>query len=62
MSELVLLADFFKAVQVDPRVNSRHISPYTSFIQCWQTNGAAGDLEVFSSEMMGLCKISASSI
>ena len=61
MDDEVLLVDFFKAIEDDPRVNSRHVSLYVSLFQFWITKDAANPLELFSSEVMGLCKISASS-
>jgi hypothetical protein len=61
MNEQVLLVDFFKAIVTDPRVNSRHVSLYVSLLQFWVSNDAKNPLELFSREVMGLCKISASS-
>lgn len=61
MSEQVLLADFFKAIEEDPRVNSRHVSLYVSLFQFWLNKESKSHLELFSKEVMGLCKISASS-
>jgi replication initiation and membrane attachment protein DnaB len=61
MSEQVLLVDFFKAIEEDPRVNSRHVSLYASLFQFWINKENKSRLELFSNEVMGLCKISASS-
>ena len=61
MSEIVLLVDFFTAIETDPRVNSRHISLYVSLFQFWVKNGANNPLQLFGKEVMGICKISASS-
>jgi hypothetical protein len=61
MNDTVLLVEFFKAVEDDPRVNSRHVSLYVSLFQFWISNDAKNPLELFSKEVMGLCKISASS-
>jgi hypothetical protein len=61
MDDKVLLVDFFKAIEDDPRVNSRHVSLYVSLFQFWINKGAENPLELFSKEVMGLCKISASS-
>ena len=61
MDDKVLLVDFFKAIEDDPRVNSRHVSLYVSLFQFWITKDAENPLELFSKEVMGLCKISASS-
>jgi len=61
MSEQVLLVDFFKAIEEDPRVNSRHVSLYVSLFQFWLNKENKNHLELFSKEVMGLCKISASS-
>jgi len=61
MDDKVLLVDFFKAIEDDPRVNSRHVSLYVSLFQFWINKDAANPLELFSKEVMGLCKISASS-
>ena len=61
MSVNVLLVDFFSAIETDPRVNSRHISLYVSLFQFWVKNGANNPLQLFGKEVMGICKISASS-
>ena len=61
MNEQVLLADFFKAVEEDPRINSRHVSLYASIFQFWIKKECKSPLELFSKEVMGFCKISASS-
>jgi hypothetical protein len=61
MNDNVLLVDFFKAVENDPRINSRHISLYVSLFQFWINNDCINPLQLFSKEVMGFCKISASS-
>ena len=61
MNKQVLLADFFKAVEEDPRISSRHVSLYVSIFQFWIKKECESSLELFSKEVMGLCKISASS-
>jgi hypothetical protein len=61
MNEQVLLVDFFKAIEDDPRVNSRHVSLYVSLLQFWVNKNSDGALELFSKEVMNICKISASS-
>jgi hypothetical protein len=61
MNEKVLLVDFFKAIETDPRVNSRHVSLYVSLLQFWVNKDRDGALELFSKEVMNICKISASS-
>jgi hypothetical protein len=61
MNDNVLLVDFFGAVQTDPRVNCRHISLYTALFRQWVAAGFQNPLEMFSKEVMELCKISASS-
>ena len=61
MSEHVLLVDFFKAIETDPRVNSRHVSLYVSLFQFWIKKDFGSPLELFSKEVMSICKISASS-
>ena len=54
MDDKVLLVDFFKAVEDDPRVNSRYISLYVSLFIFWIINDAENPLELFSKEVMGL--------
>jgi hypothetical protein len=61
MEDKVLLVDFFKAIEDDPRVNSRHVSLYVSLFHFWIDKDSINPLELFSREVMGLCKISASS-
>lgn len=61
MNEQVLLVDFFKAIEDDPRVNSRHVSLYVSLFQFWINKDGGNQLELFSKEVMNICKISASS-
>lgn len=61
MNDQVLLADFFKAIEDDPRINSRHVSLYASIFYFWINKKCKSPLELFSREVMGLCKISASS-
>ncbi len=61
MSEQVLLVEFFKAIESDPRVNSRHVSLYASLFKFWMNRNSDGTLELFSKEVMNVCKISASS-
>ena len=61
MDDKVLLVDFFKAIEDDPRVNSRHVSLYVSLFQFWIKKDLENPLELFSREVMVLCKISASS-
>lgn len=61
MIDKVLLVDFFKAIEDDPRVNSRHVSLYVSLFQFWINKDEENPLELFSKEVMRLCKISASS-
>lgn len=61
MIEHMLLVDFFKAIEDDPRVNSRHVSLYVSIFQFWLNKKCKSPLELFSKEIMPFCKISASS-
>ncbi|MFW2476278.1 MAG: hypothetical protein ACN4EP_05160 [Sediminibacterium sp.] len=61
MSEEVLLVDFFRAIENDPRINSRHISLYVSLFQFGLYSECKNRLELFSREVMNVCKISASS-
>ena len=61
MNEQVLLVEFFKAIAGDPRVNCRHVSLYVSLFQFCINKKGDCYLELFSKEVMSICKISASS-
>jgi len=61
MDKQVLLVEFFNAIETDPRVNSRHISLYTSLFLFWINKKEEKALELYSKEVMNTCKISASS-
>ncbi|MCE7044076.1 hypothetical protein [Dyadobacter sp. CY312] len=56
--ELSPLADFFKAIQKDPRISTRHIGVYASLLHYWNDNGRVSPIRVFSHEMIGLVKLS----
>jgi hypothetical protein len=61
INDMVMLVDFFKAIEQDPRINSRHVSVYTTLFQFWIRNGHKNPLTLFGKDVMGICKISASS-
>jgi hypothetical protein len=61
MHDQVSLADFFKDIEADPRVNSRHVSLYVSLFHLLISMDSKKELELFSKEVMCLCKISSSS-
>ena len=58
LAELCLLADFFKAIEKDPRIRSTHIGVYASLLHYWNANGRVNPIRVFSHEMIGLIKLS----
>jgi hypothetical protein len=56
--ELRPLADFFKAIEKDPRISSTHIGVYASLLNYWNAQGRSSPIRVFSHEMIGLAKLS----
>lgn len=58
ISELSPLADFFKAIDKDPRINSTHIGVYASLLVHWNEQGRVGPVRVFSHQMLAWTKLS----
>ena len=58
VSELSPLADFFKAIEKDPRIGSTHIGVYASLLNYWNAQGRISPIRVFSHQMIGLAKLS----
>lgn len=58
ISELSPLADFFKAIEKDPRISSTHIGVYASLLNYWNAQGRADPIRVFSHQMITLAKMS----
>ncbi len=58
ISELSPLADFFKAIEKDPRIGSTHIGVYASLLNYWYAQGRISPIRFFIHQMIGLAKLS----
>ncbi|PWS32179.1 hypothetical protein [Pedobacter paludis] len=58
MDTAQLLADFFKAIRTDPRINTAHIGLYISIVHYWHTHQSVNPIRAFSRELKELAKIS----
>ncbi len=58
MYQMQPLEDFFSAIADDPRINTTHISLYMALLKLWGENGFQNPVNVFSHEVMSLCKVS----
>ncbi len=52
-----LLADFFKAIENDPRIGPSHISLYVALHQIWEKNNHDEPLLIKRTEVMEMAKI-----
>ena len=53
-----LIRCFMKAIKDDPRISAYHISLYAALVIQWEQKRFEDPLQVFSHEVMPLCKIS----
>jgi len=60
MEFLEPLSHFFSAIENDPRISVTHIGIYAALLQYWSEHGCVDPVRVFSSEIMRIAKISAS--
>ncbi len=60
MEALKPLSDFFLAIENDCRISITHIGIYAALLQYWKEQQYVNPLQVFSYEIMGKAKISAS--
>ncbi len=60
MEFLKPLSDFFSAIENDPRISITHIGIYAALLQYWKAHDYENPVQVFSYEIMGIAKISAS--
>ena len=60
MEALKPLSDFFLAIEDDCRISITHIGIYAALLQYWKEQQYVNPLQVFSYEIMGKAKISAS--
>ncbi len=60
MEALKPLSDFFSAIENDYRISITHIGIYAALLQYWKEHQYANPVQVFSYEIMGIAKISAS--
>lgn len=58
MYQMQPLEDFFSAIADDPRINTTHISLYMALLKLWGEKGFQNPVNVFSHEVMTLCKVS----
>lgn len=59
MEQLILLTNFFKAIEDDPRISSTHISLYLALLQQWHNSGEANHFIIKRNSIMRIAKISA---
>ncbi len=60
MEALEPLSHFFSAIENDYRISITHIGIYAALLQCWKEHYYANPMQVYSYEIMGRAKISAS--
>lgn len=60
MEALKPLSDFFSAIENDYRISVTHIGIYAALLKYWKEHQYANPIQVFSYEIMGIAKISAS--
>ena len=60
MEQINHLSNFFNAIAGDPRISITHIGIYAALLQCWKQRNFENPINVFSSEIMCIAKISAS--
>lgn len=60
MEALKHLSDFFLAIENDCRISTTHIALYAALLHYWKEQQYVNPFQVFSYEIMGKAKISAS--
>lgn len=60
MDQFKPLSEFFDAIAGDPRISITHIGIYAALLQYWSEHHFENPVHVFSYEIMGIAKISAS--
>lgn len=60
MDKFKPLSDFFSAIEDDCRISITHIGIYAALLQYWTVHDFENPMHVFSHEIMGIAKISAS--
>ena len=59
MEQLILLTNFCKAIEDDPKISSTHISLYLALLQQWHHSGEANHFIIKRNSIMKIAKISA---